>query len=72
MQLPRGAAAARKIYVVLRIFGLGKGYDTGVNLYVDPETMKQTGQLEFSSIDTNSSPSWLVTPRWINPNRGRS
>ena len=67
MQLPRGVAAER-LYIIVRICGLGQGYATGVDMFVDPETMKQTGQLEFSLRDTIPNPYWLVTPKWMSSN----
>ena len=45
-----------KIYVICRIFNLGQGDGTGLHLYVDPETKRRNGDLDFTPH------TWAVTP----------
>jgi hypothetical protein len=45
----------QRIYVIIRVFNLGKD-NMGMRIYVDPEAMRRTGQLEFTA------ESWSVIP----------
>ena len=49
---------APNIYIIIRIYRIGQGDFTGVNVYLDPETKRQEGQLEFRT------QTWSVTPKW--------
>ncbi|KAL8736556.1 MAG: hypothetical protein Q9181_002384 [Wetmoreana brouardii] len=44
------------IYIICRIFNLGQGDRTGMHIYLDPETKRRNGELEFSTH------SWAVKP----------
>ncbi|KAL8947441.1 MAG: hypothetical protein Q9222_006278 [Ikaeria aurantiellina] len=44
------------IYMICRIFNLGKGDMTGVHIYIDPETKRRNQELEFST------QTWAVKP----------
>ncbi|KAL8716310.1 MAG: hypothetical protein Q9220_000215 [cf. Caloplaca sp. 1 TL-2023] len=44
------------IYMICRVFNLGKGDMTGMNIYVDPESKRRNQQLEFSTH------TWAVKP----------
>ncbi|KAK0507875.1 hypothetical protein JMJ35_009764, partial [Cladonia borealis] len=44
------------IYMICRIFNLGKGDETGMHLYLDPETKRRNRELEFSPY------TWAVKP----------
>ena len=46
---------AAEIYVVLRVFNLGKP-NMGMRVYVDPEYLRQESKLEFTA------ESWTVIP----------
>ena len=52
-----GGRASPFVYVIIRIYGLGQGTTTGFDLYVDPETQRRQGRLDFE-VET-----WRVTPR---------
>ena len=49
-------ARALSIYIICRIFNLGKGDETGVHIYLDPETKRRNRELEFSTH------TWAVRP----------
>ena len=42
--------------MICRVFGLGQGAGTGMHIYLDPETKRQNGELEFSA------ETWIVKP----------
>ena len=54
---------APKIYVIIRIYGVGKGDATGLSVYIDPETLRQKGELDFRT------ETWAVTPKLAQPPR---
>lgn len=43
--------------MICRIFNVGKGGRTGINLYIDPETKRRDGELEFNT------DKWIVKPK---------
>ena len=47
MVLTPGQRAA-EVYIILRVFNLGQGR-IGMRLYVDPETMRRNGELQFAA-----------------------
>ena len=53
----KDVASCNSIYVICRVFNPGKGDQTGVHFYVDPETKAEDGDLEITP------QSWLVTPK---------
>ncbi|MCJ1398278.1 hypothetical protein MMC11_001475, partial [Xylographa trunciseda] len=60
MRVERGKTASR-IYIILRLYSIGRGDATGLNVYVDPETERQEGRLDFQI------EKWRVTPGWAPP-----
>ena len=42
--------------MICRIFNLGKGDETGLHVYLDPETKRRNQELEFSTH------TWAVKP----------
>lgn len=55
MRLEPGRAA-RKVYAVLRVFNLDSR-DIGLRVYLDPETLKTDGVLEFTAESYSVKPS---------------
>jgi hypothetical protein len=51
-----GDPSSSAIYAVFRVFNLGMGRP-GVRIYLDPEAMRQKGDLEFTA------ETWSVVPR---------
>ena len=62
MRIGQGMVAP-KIYVIIRIYGVGKGDATGLSVYIDPETLRQKGELDFRT------ETWAVTPKLAQPPR---
>lgn len=54
----QGSPPPNSIYVVFRVFDVGMG-TPGLRIYVDPEAMRRTGDLVFTT------ESWSVVPRQI-------
>jgi hypothetical protein len=42
------SAAKKKVYIIIRVYNLGQE-NMGVRLYVDPEALRQSGELMFTA-----------------------
>lgn len=55
-----GSGNTDEVYVIFRVYDLGRAdRPLGLNVYLDPETLRLEGQLEFTAS------TWAVVPKRI-------
>lgn len=58
-----GFGGVDEIYVIFRVYDLGRaGRPLGLNVYVDPETLRREGQLDFIPENPRQVSKWSVVP----------
>lgn len=51
-----GAESSNKVYIIFRVYDIGRVGNLGLQIYLDPETLRLSQQLEFTA------ETWSVKP----------